>query len=319
MTQAGLPRRPEGYDNLGVTLGSYTAGVHASAEYLEDLPAAGPGRLAGDPLQQHRRQRPGLGVRARARPARPERDRDPQGSLRAGRDRVRGAAGPARPVAGRARRRRRRPRAGLLPGARPVRGDGPRRRAVPALRRRPQRLPDGRGRVPVRARGRSAGAQPRRPHPRLRHRDRVGGVAGRLQCLARRSGRTGPGHARRHRAGRPHRRRHRRGLRRGQRQPGRSTRPRRRPSAASSAIARCRSSPSRGRWASPGPRAAPASRPRCCAPNGASRQPTVGLARRGPDTPAGARAEAQPIAGPRALVLSIGSGGTVVAVVIEGA
>jgi 3-oxoacyl-(acyl-carrier-protein) synthase len=47
--------------------------------------------------------------------------------------------------------------------------------------------------------------------------------------------------------------------------------------------------------------------------------PTVGLARRGPDTPAGARAEAQPIAGPRALVLSIGSGGTVVAVVIEAA
>lgn len=47
--------------------------------------------------------------------------------------------------------------------------------------------------------------------------------------------------------------------------------------------------------------------------------PTVGLAQRGPDTPAGARAEAQPIAGPRALVLSVGSGGTVIAVVIEAA
>ena len=47
--------------------------------------------------------------------------------------------------------------------------------------------------------------------------------------------------------------------------------------------------------------------------------PTVGLARRGPDTPAGARAEAQPVAGPRALVLSVGSGGTVVAVVVEAA
>jgi 3-oxoacyl-(acyl-carrier-protein) synthase len=47
--------------------------------------------------------------------------------------------------------------------------------------------------------------------------------------------------------------------------------------------------------------------------------PTVGLVTRGPDTPAGVRAEAQPIAGPRALVLSVGSGGTVVAVVIEAA
>jgi 3-oxoacyl-(acyl-carrier-protein) synthase len=47
--------------------------------------------------------------------------------------------------------------------------------------------------------------------------------------------------------------------------------------------------------------------------------PTVGLVRRGPDTPAGVRAEAQPLAGPRALVLSVGSGGTVIAVVIEAA
>jgi 3-oxoacyl-(acyl-carrier-protein) synthase len=45
--------------------------------------------------------------------------------------------------------------------------------------------------------------------------------------------------------------------------------------------------------------------------------PTVGLAHRGPDTPAGARSESQAIAGPRALVLSVGSGGTIVAVVIE--
>ena len=47
--------------------------------------------------------------------------------------------------------------------------------------------------------------------------------------------------------------------------------------------------------------------------------PTVGLAKRGPDTPAGASSEAQPVAGPRALVLSVGSGGTVVAVVVEAA
>ena len=47
--------------------------------------------------------------------------------------------------------------------------------------------------------------------------------------------------------------------------------------------------------------------------------PTVGLATRGPDTPPGARSEAQPVAGRRALVLSVGSGGTVVAVVVEAA
>ena len=35
LDQAGLPRRPEGYDDIGVALGSFTAGVHASAEYLE--------------------------------------------------------------------------------------------------------------------------------------------------------------------------------------------------------------------------------------------------------------------------------------------
>lgn len=45
--------------------------------------------------------------------------------------------------------------------------------------------------------------------------------------------------------------------------------------------------------------------------------PTVGLRERGADTPAGASAEAQRVAGPRALVLSVGSGGNLVAVVIE--
>jgi 3-oxoacyl-(acyl-carrier-protein) synthase len=47
--------------------------------------------------------------------------------------------------------------------------------------------------------------------------------------------------------------------------------------------------------------------------------PTVGLAQRGDDTPPGARAESQPVTGPRALVLSVGSGGTVIAVVVEAA
>ena len=47
--------------------------------------------------------------------------------------------------------------------------------------------------------------------------------------------------------------------------------------------------------------------------------PTVGLVHRGPDTPPGAAPETQPVRGPRALVLSVGSGGTVVAVVVEAA
>src|SRR4030095_15176774 len=43
MQQAGWPRRPEGYDDLGVALGSFTAGVHASAEYLETYLRQGAG------------------------------------------------------------------------------------------------------------------------------------------------------------------------------------------------------------------------------------------------------------------------------------
>ena len=43
MAQAGFPRRAEGYDDLGVALGSFTAGVHASAEYLETYLRQGAG------------------------------------------------------------------------------------------------------------------------------------------------------------------------------------------------------------------------------------------------------------------------------------
>ena len=89
-------------------------------------------------------------------------------------------------------------------------------------------------------------------------------------------------------------RRHRRRLRRRQRQRRSSTRPKRRRCAACSAIARCRSSPSKARSASRARPAAPASRRRCCSRTAASAPPTVGLAQRGPDTPAGARAESQP-------------------------
>ena len=38
-----MPRRAEGYDDLGVVLGSFTAGVHASAEYLETYLRQGAG------------------------------------------------------------------------------------------------------------------------------------------------------------------------------------------------------------------------------------------------------------------------------------
>ena len=40
---AGLPKRAEGFDDVGVALGSYTAGVHASAEYLETYLRQGAG------------------------------------------------------------------------------------------------------------------------------------------------------------------------------------------------------------------------------------------------------------------------------------
>jgi 3-oxoacyl-[acyl-carrier-protein] synthase II len=37
LDHAGIPHRPDGYDDIGVVLGSYSAGVHATGEYLEGL------------------------------------------------------------------------------------------------------------------------------------------------------------------------------------------------------------------------------------------------------------------------------------------
>jgi 3-oxoacyl-(acyl-carrier-protein) synthase len=49
LTAAGYPKRSEGYDDIGVILGTFTAGVHASSEYLETYlrqgPAASPALL----------------------------------------------------------------------------------------------------------------------------------------------------------------------------------------------------------------------------------------------------------------------------------
>lgn len=49
LTGAGYPKRPEGYDDVGIVLGTFTAGVHASSEYLETYlrqgPAASPALL----------------------------------------------------------------------------------------------------------------------------------------------------------------------------------------------------------------------------------------------------------------------------------
>jgi 3-oxoacyl-(acyl-carrier-protein) synthase len=42
LDQAGFPKRAEGYDEVGVALGSFTAGVHASAEYLQTYLQQGP-------------------------------------------------------------------------------------------------------------------------------------------------------------------------------------------------------------------------------------------------------------------------------------
>jgi 3-oxoacyl-[acyl-carrier-protein] synthase II len=42
LDRAGLPQRPEGYDDIGVVLGSYSAGVHATGEYLESFLKGGP-------------------------------------------------------------------------------------------------------------------------------------------------------------------------------------------------------------------------------------------------------------------------------------
>jgi 3-oxoacyl-[acyl-carrier-protein] synthase II len=42
LDHAGFPHRPEGYDDVGVVLGSYSAGVHATGEYLESFMKGGP-------------------------------------------------------------------------------------------------------------------------------------------------------------------------------------------------------------------------------------------------------------------------------------
>jgi 3-oxoacyl-(acyl-carrier-protein) synthase len=42
LASAGMPKRPEGYDDVGIVLGTFTAGVHASAEYLETYHRQGP-------------------------------------------------------------------------------------------------------------------------------------------------------------------------------------------------------------------------------------------------------------------------------------
>ena len=42
LDHAGLPHRAEGYDDIGVVLGSYTAGVHATGEYLASFMKGGP-------------------------------------------------------------------------------------------------------------------------------------------------------------------------------------------------------------------------------------------------------------------------------------
>jgi 3-oxoacyl-[acyl-carrier-protein] synthase II len=42
LDHAGLRHRPEGYDDVGVVLGSYSAGVHATGEYLESFMKGGP-------------------------------------------------------------------------------------------------------------------------------------------------------------------------------------------------------------------------------------------------------------------------------------
>jgi 3-oxoacyl-[acyl-carrier-protein] synthase II len=42
LDDAGLPADPAGYDRVGVVLGSFSAGVHATGEYLEGLMKGGP-------------------------------------------------------------------------------------------------------------------------------------------------------------------------------------------------------------------------------------------------------------------------------------
>ena len=319
MAQAGFPRRAEGYDDLGVALGSFTAGVHASAEYLETYLRQGAGASPAILFSNTVGNAPAsvcaleLGLRG------------PNATLT-----HKEASGLAAiEFAARLIRRGRAP--AVLAGGADVlelvfyrvhdwfEVMAPDHEPCRPYDAGAARFPDGRRRVPVRARGRRARPGPRRPHPRPRHRHGVGGIARRVQRLADRAGHARAGDARRDRARRP-------------RRPTRSTSstppptaarcstpPRRGRCAPCSAIAPCRWWRSRARSASPAPPAAPGSRPRCCSRSAASRRPRSVWPAAAPTRPPGARSEAQPVGGRRALVLSVGSGGTVVAVVVEAA
>ncbi len=177
MEQAGFPRRAEGYDDLGVALGSFTAGVHASAEYLETYLRQGAGASPAILFSNTVGNAPAsvcaleLGLRG------------PNATLT-----HKEASGLAAiEFAARLIRRGRAP-AVLAGGADVLELVFYRVHdwfAVMAPDHEPcrpydagaARFPDGRRRVPVRARGRRARPRPRRPHPRPRHRHGVGGIA----------------------------------------------------------------------------------------------------------------------------------------------
>ena len=81
-----------GSDEVGVALGTLTAGMDSTIEYLQGLTTYGPAGAPGAALQQHRVECARKSVRHRARLAGSERDLQSARGIQPGRDRVRVAA-----------------------------------------------------------------------------------------------------------------------------------------------------------------------------------------------------------------------------------
>ena len=130
-----------GRDDVGIALGTFTAGLDSLVEYLDGLTESRADRRTGDSLQQHRLERAGQPLRDRVRAPRAERHLQPAGGVEPRRARL---------------QRRRDP-----PGA----DDGDGRPAAPiASKRRSSKCTIGFERCPRCA----AGGAPTRPKPRAR-------------------------------------------------------------------------------------------------------------------------------------------------------
>ena len=88
LDDAGVPYGETPDDDVGIVLGTYTAGGQPTEEFLRGLFALGPDGRAGPHLQRDRRQHRGEPRRPRDEAARTERDHQPERGVGTRRDRA---------------------------------------------------------------------------------------------------------------------------------------------------------------------------------------------------------------------------------------